>query len=537
LIQACPLTSYRTYRAPSGHGNALIEPSITTAGATLVSNQAKSASWAVTLQGRSIAALQKNARHELLRDAWLYSRRYRDVAEPAGDESIVMAGHQPTLFHPGVWFKNFALDQVARISSTPAHPVVAVNLVIDNDVASNSAVRIPVIDDATGLIRQESVPFDAAAGGVPYEQNRIRDRATFDSFDERLRDAIRPMVSNPCVTPLWQHAKAAVARCENVSCALAHARHGLEADVGLETLELPLSVICRTESFAAFTLAVISDAERFREIYNRSVKDYRLHHGIRSKAHPVPELASKDDWIETPFWLYGDDSPQRKPLWVRRNANMIELSDLKHKLQRVSSTDKPSSATELAALSNPNWKLRPRALMTTMYARMVLSDLFIHGIGGAKYDQLGDQIMQRFFGIEALEMMVVSATAQLPVDGLIDESQSVETIRRQLRSSRYSPEQFADQVDLPKSLLSRKRELLNAIPEVGQKLVWHRELALVNHSLAESLTDVRARLESQLQIAKQAATSATILKSREYSFCMFELEGLTETFAKMLGRK
>lgn len=531
------MTVYRTYRAPSGHGTALIEPALSAAADTLRRNRSKADQWSFELSGRSLQSLRSLARVELLQEAWAYSRRYRDVSQPQSDDAIVMAGHQPTLFHPGVWFKNFALDGVARLSSDQYRPTTAINLVIDNDVANAAAVRVPVIDDSTGLIRQESVPFDVASGGVPFEQNRIRDRATFESFDQRLEASVQPIVATPCVTRLWKHAKAAVARCENVSCAIAHARHGLEGELGLNTLELPLSVVCRSESFAAFALSVLCDAMRFRDVYNRSVKEYRIHHGIRSKAHPVPELATKDDWIETPFWIYGDDAPQRRPLYVRETAGLLELSDLKAKTKRLSiSSSKPEAAPELASFQGPLWKLRPRALMTTMYARTVLSDLFIHGIGGAKYDQLGDQILERFFGISALEMMVVSATVHLPVDSLLEETLSVESIRRQLRNSRFAPERFQQDAALPEPLLARKRELLASIPEPGSRLAWHREIREVNLSLAQSLTEVRAGLERQLQMAKQATASAAILKSREYSFCLFELDELTATFANMLGR-
>ena len=48
-------------------------------------------------------------------------------------------------------------------------------------------------------------------------------------------------------------------------------------------------------------------------------------------------------------------------------------------------------------------RLRPRALITTMFARLVLSDIFIHGIGGAKYDQVTDAIVRRFFAVEPPE--------------------------------------------------------------------------------------------------------------------------------------
>ena len=46
-------------------------------------------------------------------------------------------------------------------------------------------------------------------------------------------------------------------------------------------------------------------------------------------------------------------------------------------------------------------RLRTRALTTTMFARFLLGDLFVHGIGGAKYDELGDEIARGFFGDRA----------------------------------------------------------------------------------------------------------------------------------------
>ena len=47
--------------------------------------------------------------------------------------------------------------------------------------------------------------------------------------------------------------------------------------------------------------------------------------------------------------------------------------------------------SRLAELSSRGIKLRTRALTTTLFARLVLSDMFLHGIGGAKYDQVTDR--------------------------------------------------------------------------------------------------------------------------------------------------
>ena len=53
------------------------------------------------------------------------------------------------------------------------------------------------------------------------------------------------------------------------------------------------------------------------------------------------------------------------------------------------------------------------ALVTTLFARLVLSDLFIHGIGGAKYDQLTDELIRSFFGLAPPDYLVISATLHL----------------------------------------------------------------------------------------------------------------------------
>ena len=51
---------------------------------------------------------------------------------------IYLAGHQPQMFHPGVWFKNFALGELAR-----RHGATAVNLIVDNDMLSDASLRVP----------------------------------------------------------------------------------------------------------------------------------------------------------------------------------------------------------------------------------------------------------------------------------------------------------------------------------------------------------------------------------------------------------
>ena len=61
-------------------------------------------------------------------------------------------------------------------------------------------------------------------------------------------------------------------------------------------------------------------------------------------------------------------------------------------------------------------RIRSRALVTTLWARLALGDLFIHGIGGAKYDRVTDLLIERFFGLRPPGLLVLSATLHLPIE-------------------------------------------------------------------------------------------------------------------------
>lgn len=543
-----------TYRAPSGDGTALILPGLDQAAALLAENRRRQAQWDFQLLGHDHTALRTQARAQLLRDALRYSRGYRDLdaAGLNGDgldadrpPAIVMAGHQPTLFHPGVWFKNFAIAALAQRSS--AGPAVAVNLVIDNDMAAGPSIRVPHRDPASGQLVRQSVAYDAPGGGVPYEQTRVLDRSLFDRFDSRVRQTLAGLIDDPLVSRLWPHARQAVARCENVSCALAAARHALEGEVGLQTLELPLSVVCRSEAFAAFVLTICQQVERFHDIYNRSADAYRAANGIRSNAHPVPNLGQQDDWTEIPFWIYSDDSPQRQPAWVRRSAGQLQISDRGRHQVQLAWPLTSDSASQLQQLNGPAFKLRPRALATTMFARLMLSDLFIHGIGGAKYDELGDRVAAAFFDLQPPEMMVVSATVRLPLDPApflptteqfgITLPSTVAQTRNLIRQTIYSPERFAGNLPLSAELCEEKSQLIANPPSPQQAHAWHQRLIKINRELSRQLEPLSRLLLARLPEVRRLESVASILRSREHSFCLFPLDRLTEQFGRALRPK
>ena len=523
---------FREYRAPREHGEAFVEPAFDQALPVLQANQRLLAKQTI------FGDIRHQARRQLIEDAMRYTSVYRTPDWLAGlsvdellERPIVMAGHQPALFHPGVWFKNFALSHVAQQTGA-----LAINLVIDNDVASGSSIRVPTLASETSQASYVSVPFDDAGVGVPYEQTTIQNRDAFDRFAERVTKTVSPIVQQPCVDRLWYHARAAVERCGVAGCAMAQARHGLEGELGLQTLELPLGVVCRTTAFAEFVLSILSELPRFHRCYNGAANQYRGEHGIRSTAHPVPNLDEQDGWFEAPLWVYGNQSPARRPVWVRLRDDQLVISDRFEREIEIDIRFPKLAAEKLSSMITPEFKLRPRALLTTMYARLILSDLFMHGIGGAKYDQLGDRIIHSFFMVDPPEFMVMSATVKLPSDPALGNELRVRQLKRELRDTQFQPERFARAADLDPSLIAKKQYLLEHQPPPGARGEWHREITEVTRTLADCLEEQRSRIATELANARRQASSEAVLSSREHPFCVFSLQHLQNTFSKLLDQ-
>ena len=341
--------SFQAYRAPRGDRECLIDPSLSESASLIRQNVTTSGQYPAEL-----SSLRDPARRQLISDARRYTRAYRDdIPDQSTDPTIVMAGHQPTLFHPGVWFKNFALDYVGRSTNS-----LAINLVVDSDVAGPSSIRVPHHRDDDGRLGFANIAYDRRGGGVPHEQALIEDRQLFDSFDQRVTESVAGITQQPLISLLWNHARDAINRCGFAGCALAQARHRLEADLGCRTLEIPQSVVCRGESFAKFVMHLLRELPRFHDCYNRSAEFYRRVHGIRSIAHPVPNLRRDDDWYEAPLWVYGNESPKRRGLWVRVSADgrVAEISDRDRRHRKIDNWNSENAYESLMGLMSPEFK-------------------------------------------------------------------------------------------------------------------------------------------------------------------------------------
>jgi hypothetical protein len=510
---------YKRLRAPRGHGQTYVEPPLDELGALARSNAGGLLQFDADLQGRSFRQLRQEARQELLQSARRYTAAYRDVpvAGAADSTLLLLAGHQPQLFHAGVWFKNFVLSSLGQqLGAAP------VNLLIDNDILSAASIRVPTPSPAGWQV--EALAFDQGSEALPYEERQIRDGDCFASFGRRVLAALPGAQEEPLVRRYWPLVLAASQRSRNVGRCLAEARHRIEGDWQQQTLEVPLSTVCSSLPFAWFAAHLLAHLPRLHAVHNTSLSEYRRVNRLRSRSHPVPDLAREGAWWEAPFWLWTRDAPRRRRLFVRPGGAGLELTDRESWHTQLPLG--PDASAERAVEAWRAWgergvRLRPRALITTMYARLMLADLFLHGIGGAKYDQLTDAIIDRFFGLRAPPFATLSATALLFPDRTAQLRAELQQTRARLRELRYAPERHLARTPEIETLLAAKRQWLAQAPPRGQRRARHQGIEQVNLALQPWLAAQRESCGARVRELTAELRRQAALASREFAFCLF----------------
>ena len=270
----------------------------------------------------------------------------------------------------------------------------------------------------------------------------------------------------------------------------------------MKNLEVPLSAVCETEGFLWFASHLLAHLPRFQQVHNDALARYRAVYGIRSKNHPVPALARQGEWLEAPFWAWRAGEPRRRPLFARQLARTMELrigGDQEPLLEIPLGPDREAccAVERLLTLPDQGVRLRTRALTTTMFARRLLGDLFLHGIGGAKYDELGDEISDRFFGTEAPGYLTLSMTLWLGLDDDPAAPARLAAVDHEIRDLTYNPDRHldgrADAAAVP-WVERKRRAVAGPVATHAQRVDRFREIRRCNEALQGLVADRREAL-------------------------------------------
>lgn len=335
-------------------------------------------------------------------------RAARDFIGHRGEEPLIATGHQAELAHPGVWVKNAVICAAADACGGRA-----LHVAVDTDAPKHLKLRwpgfaAPISDDA----RISSAPW---AGLLDPPTPAHLERLLFAAESARHEGRVSPLVGEflrTCRTFLVDQRDAIAPL--NLAAMLVNAQHAQDWELGLRYDALLLSGLLDSEPWARFVCGIAADARGFASAYNAALADYRRAAGIDSSDRPAPDLVVMGERVEVPFWM--DDLVAGR----RHRAELIEAQG-GFALAAPNGSgafpfSKPKSPGDLVTwLRARQLRLAPRALTLTMFLRLCVCDLFVHGIGGGLYDQVTDRIIREWFGIEPPAFAVATATLYHPL--------------------------------------------------------------------------------------------------------------------------
>ena len=455
------------------------------------------------LFGRPLEELRAEGRRHLVEQAGRWAELTGASVHASVEGPFVVTGHQVEFYHAGVWAKVLVADALVKSAGGAAFDVL-----VDHDTVDHLGFDVPV-QVAEGWERksmawaeENSVPADGLMAPTPEQ---------FAGWDAEV--GRYPMAQTDALAFFMAALKVKEPGVPYTQW-LSRARGAFERAMGLNVHHVPTSLLCTGPLWETFVRAWAQHAEQWVPLYNKHLAAYRKSQGIKNPQHPMPDLARIGDEMELPFWKY-------VPGEARERLVMRAGSD-------------PFAEIGAGAV------IRPRALALTMYLRLFFSDLFIHGIGGALYDQITDGILAEL--VKAVPGYgCVSAAWLLPLGQPLENLDDIAALKWRRHHAKHNPQLTIDPFTALKTdvaeLIRDRRELVGRIGEslktarrdpaaFAQRRQWFERLHVLNQELHGKAPRVLANLDRQIADAERAAEQNKVLLWREYFFALHSTESL-----------
>lgn len=407
---------------------------------------------------------------------------------------IVATGHQTLLWHPGILVKYLAVNAFAE-----ARQISTANLVVDQHADEFGQFDIPV-RRADGSLVVRRMPLTTPRKGVPMG---LHEPFTPPKPPDKL-GGVLPSVEQgvrriyDCV---YAHRDAASAA-RQMACALADLMQPWVAPMP----DVTASDLLGTTFARALLAAMAADPGICAEHYNEAVR-------------AVPEsgigtLLVRDDYVELPLWRIRDDG------------------------RRMHAYDNDVEAWLDSADDAP--VLMPRALLLTALVRLGMCDLFVHGMGGAKYDRAMERWIGNWLGVTPSPIAMATATLRLPLLDADEPPADLRTARRHYRRLWHDPAIASNDGNGPSSA---KASLLRTIEDAPRGSGARRAAFFAMHEALAAERSAQngaiAKAEGQLERARIQLANAGIAARRDWAFPLYprdQLDGLAaEVWRRVRG--
>ncbi len=428
---------------------------------------------------------------------------------------FVLTGHQPEWFHPGVWAKNFLTHGIAKNCSG-----ISGNCVIDSDLPRTCAISVPTPSSKRTPSRRQVLAFQPMPDkDIPWEAWLMNVQAQPAEAFKRIAGIAESWgyesLATQCL-PLLERQKIGSPMSRVISSCRTH----FENLWGASNHEIFLSDLATKTCFSHILALLFEDLPIASEFYNAAIADYRTRRNVQSLGRPIPPLGQLGDWFEAPVWISSAEQPARQRLLLRREGVQLHWrSESNHLYGLLPANDKKTMAEALNATVSTGIRFRPRALLTSLVLRVFLADIFVHGLGGALYDEMTDYWIQNWLKIPAPISFVATMTMRMPLPN--PTYPAIEMARKMAtwRASEWHPEQLARFPNDPAwhCLVQEKHRLINWNP-IGHQEKRERFISLrnVNNELRVSIRGLREELLNILDQKRQWEREDKMFLSREH---------------------
>lgn len=470
------------------------------------------------------------------------------------DRPIILTGHQPVFFYPGLWAKCLAASQLAAMTDAAVY-----HLITDTALSPEFKHYIPEANNRANARRQEVDFFSSkelktkekilpyaflAAPDKPALEKVLEDTRVFGPAPVKEASAFfaDKLVGGLKANRTWDQFHA-------------HTLDVLDRLSNTKRAVLEGSAVWASEPFIHFVAYWFIHAADLVHSYNDTLNEYRREKGITHDIEPVANLKFDDWYFEMPFWGVVKNQ-YRDTIWAKTDGKMLTIR-LKG-LENQFTFHFDDLENELKASSLRIW---PKAIPQTLFMRMYLCDFFIHGIGGGIYEEVVDRFFRKTTVITPPTYGVVSATYLIDptqseeLKKVVPEERKLEAWKRALeqnpeylftRSAEWKSTLPADvqktmekclsNTDL-RELVDQKKMAVEQLKDPDKKPRAGKRIKEVNEELAAAYSDVFQAINRGILEAQALEEAKNVFAFREYPFFCYGEEvyqDMREKIAKAL---
>ncbi len=349
-------------------------------------------------------AVIRNRRDHFKAVLWgQYPSKVRAELKMPTERPIVLTGHQPVFFYPGLWAKCLAASELAQQTDAAVY-----HLITDTALSPEFKHYIPEASSRTNARKQEvdffsSKELKTKEKMLPYAFLAAPDKPALEKVLEDTR-VFGPSAVKDAVAFFADKLVSGLKANRTWNQFHAHTVDVLDRLSGTKRAILEGSAIWASDPFMHFVAYWFIHAADLVHSYNDTLNEYRKEKGITHDIEPVSNLKFDDWYFEMPFWGVVKNQ-YRDTIWAKTDGKMLTI--------RLKGMDNQFTfhfddlENELKASSLRIW---PKAIPQTLFLRMYLCDFFIHGIGGGIYEEVVDRFFHKTTVIEPPAYGVISAT-------------------------------------------------------------------------------------------------------------------------------